>query len=231
MKEKTTVAVGAVFILSVLLASWALVYASTAGKEAQSGEAAVVLSHDKTALPEFVYNPDSITASSVIAEKTYSTGQQGQVDALSMTLESSAVVRGKIGGIYYTFIDGLAWTQADIRVSESLRGQLTGGDLISVYFPGGYVSTADYAAYYGGDGSDAEFFRFITDGAKLPVDGADCLLFLTRPDNAAKLPYNAYTLCRGKYSVFYFSSDGLTLSGENGQYSSDEMRRIVIRSS
>lgn len=216
MREKTAVCTGIIFILALMLVSCAFAH-TEARADDYMGEPAVILSHDKTALPEFIYNFDALDESLILGEKRLSSGRSFPTDLPSVSRASSFVLSGRIYGVYYTFIDGAAWTQADIFVSECLRGSVQGGDIVSVYFPGGYVSTEDFEAFYGeSGGSEAEFYRLVTDGVPLPQQGDSLLLFLTRPDGAA-LPEGAYTLSCGKYSIFSLSPDGCMLN-RNGQH-------------
>ncbi len=68
--------------------------------------------------------------------------------------KADEVVRGTVKNIEYTNYSGLAWTKADILITESYKGVLKEGDLVSIFMYGGYIKLEDHIKYYKDD------FRF-----------------------------------------------------------------------
>lgn len=68
--------------------------------------------------------------------------------------KSDEIVRGTVKNIEYTNYSGLAWTKADILITESYKGVLKEGDLVSIFIYGGYMKLEDHIKYFKDD------FRF-----------------------------------------------------------------------
>ena len=62
--------------------------------------------------------------------------------------DSEEIIRGTVKNINYTSFDGIAWTKVDILVSESYKGNLKTGDLVSVFMIGGYIRLKDHIDYH-----------------------------------------------------------------------------------
>lgn len=66
----------------------------------------------------------------------------------SLIQASDAIVRGTVKNVVFTQFDGIAWTKADLLITESLKGEFQKGDLVSVFILGGYISLADHIQAY-----------------------------------------------------------------------------------
>ena len=156
--------------------------------EPVNGSAAVSFTHDKTALPDFVYNASALTAAQVYAIRS--------VDEHYIAPEDTDLsFLGTVGDIYYTFIAGEAWTQSDVRVDEVRRGKLSEGDIISVYSPGGFASMEDYEAAHGKgkySESGAGYIEFLVNERPHPQFGDNRVFFVNKLPSDSPLPKGAY---------------------------------------
>ena len=186
------------YILAVLLFSVAAVLLFAVLDNGSSryygtdGENAADLSftQSRTVLPDFIYNSSAINSAVIYTVKTVDDRYQDPADA-------DAELLCTVIDVYYTFISGAAWTQADVRVDEVLRGRLSEGDMISVYTPGGYASMEDYTAAHGvGMYSDsgAGFIEFTVNGRPHPHPGDNGILHVDRLPGGSPLPDGAYLL-------------------------------------
>ena len=151
---------------------------------------------DLTVLPEFVYNPESISTGTVLELVSF---QGAGPEPESQLKEADTVIQGSIRNIYYTFIDGQAWTQADINVLKSIEGGLVRGNTVSVYYPGGYVSAEDYSAYYGGRTIwEGSFLYFEPNELPLPKEGESGTYYLIKADKNSPIPIGAYEIIKAE---------------------------------
>ena len=230
MRVKAAVCTGIVFILVILLGSWAFFRIEALAYDVPSRDA--VCADTAAALPNFIYNPACIYASPMLGEKHFSSGLPAPADAKGTAQSSAAVIWGRVLEVYYTFADGQAWTQANIQVLDGLKGPLPGGATVSVYFQGGYASAEDFGALYGDSGVGQEgFYRVVTDGVPLPVEGEEGLLFLNSVPESSSLPNGAYVLSCGRYSVMSPTVDGFITSASGSQYTYDQLQALVLMES
>lgn len=147
---------------------------------------------DRTVLPEFSYNTETIEGGTILEMVSF----HGDVPEFEpVAPEAVACIQGRVENIYYTFSGGTAWTQADIYVMRSLSGSLSRGDIVSVYFPGGYVSAEDYSSYYGGDSAWSDCFLFFpADAGELPMPGQEATYHLAQRDKNSPIPAGAYEI-------------------------------------
>ncbi len=147
---------------------------------------------DRTVLPEFSYNTETIEGGTILEMVSF----HGKVPEFEpVASEADACIQGRVENIYYTFSGGTAWTQADIYVLRSISGSLSRGDIVSVYFAGGYVSAEDYSAYYGGDSAWADCFLFFpADVGELPQVGQEATYYLALRGKNSPLPAGAYEI-------------------------------------
>lgn len=147
---------------------------------------------DRTVLPEFSYNPETIEGGTVLEMVSF----HGSVPEFEPVARSwDACIQGRVENTYYTFSSGRAWTQADIYVLRCVSGGLSRGDIVSVYFPGGYVLAEDYSLYYGGDSAWSDCFLFFPpDEGELPRPGQEATYHLAQRDKNSPLPVGAYEI-------------------------------------
>lgn len=188
--KKTILYIIAVLLLSVTVVTMFAVFDrnETVYEPTEEGAATVSFTHGKTVLPDFIYNSAAIEASGLYTVHTLEETVFDPDDA-------DCVALCTVIDVYYTFVGGSAWTQADVRVDEVTHGKLTEGEMISVYIPGGYVSTDDYEAYYG-EGkyseSGADYIEFIINDEPHPRAGDNGIFCVNRAANSSPLPDGAY---------------------------------------
>lgn len=188
--KKTIIGILAVLLLSVAVVT---LFAVSGNKNAvdypaTSDSAAITFTQDNTVLPEFIYN------SSVIADSSVYTIRSWDNNFLQED-EADCVVLGTVIDTFYTFIDGSAWTQANIRVDEVSRGKLSEGDVISVYFPDGYALVDDYVAFYSLPDSGfpgVDFIEFTVNDRPHPQPGDNDVFCLEKLSASSPLPDGAY---------------------------------------
>lgn len=228
MRVKAVVCTGIVFILTILLGSWAFFRVEALAYDMGTRDA-LAAEGGTVALPNFIYNPECIYASPLLGEKHFSSGLATPSDASGAAQSSAAVIRGKVLEVYYTFADGQAWTQANIQVLDKLKGGLKNGATVSVYFQGGYASAEDFSALYGeGSLGQEGFYRIVTDGVPLPVEGEEGFLFINAVPEESALPNGAYVLSCGRYSVMAPSAEGLITSASGSQYTYDQLQTLIL---
>lgn len=220
MREKAFVCTGIFLILMILLGSWAFfrVEALAYGPAEPAGRG--------EPLPNFVYNPECIHSSPLLGVKHFSSGLAFPADVSGAAEIASAVIRGRVTEVYYTFAGGQAWTQASVQVLDSLKGELSGS--VWVYFQGGYASAEDFGARYGGGGQEG-FYRVVSDGVPLPVEGQESYFFLKAAPQDSALPEGACVLACGSASVMVPEPDGLIRAASGSVYTDEQLRELVFR--
>ncbi|KAF0092278.1 MAG: hypothetical protein FD141_462 [Fusobacteria bacterium] len=62
--------------------------------------------------------------------------------------DSDEIIRGIVKNISYTSFTGSAWTKADILVTESYKGEVKKGDIVTIFMFGGYIKLQDYIKFF-----------------------------------------------------------------------------------
>lgn len=188
--KKTILYIVAVLLLSVAVVTMFAVFDRSEAviEPDEEGSASVSFTHGKTVLPDFIYNSAAIEDSRLYTVRIsdYTVYDPDDADCVALCT---------VIDVYYTFVGGSAWTQADVRVDEVMRGKLTEGDMISVYISGGYVSADDYRAYHGAEKysySDADYIEFIHNDEPHPCTGDNGVFYIDRAGNSSLLPDGAY---------------------------------------
>ena len=114
---------------------------------------------------------------------------------------SDEIVRGTVKNIEYTNYTGSAWTKADILITESYKGALKEGDVVSIFVYGGYMKLEDHIKYF----KDEFRFESMTDteikntilkendnGRPLLEVGDDLFFPLIKPAAHMPFPEGAY---------------------------------------
>ncbi len=187
--KKTFVYIAAILLLSVAVVTLFAVTDKTPDDGQQDrGTASVSFTKDKTVLPDFVYNSTIIDDSSVYTIHLSDDDFDDEDDA-------DYVVLGTVIETFYTFVDGKAWTQANIRIDENMHGRLSTGQIVSVYMSGGYASAEDYVSSGGKLGNVAEFpsyVEFIVNDKPHPKPGDNEVFYLEKLPSGLSLPDGAY---------------------------------------
>ena len=210
MKKKT--AYIAVIILLLLLCTGFLIKSGADKRQQEAieaGQAATIVSHDKTVLPGFIYNIDSISMDSIVGQKHCSFSYPEQESLKAVAEMSSQLVHGRITNLSFTFMDGQAWTVADLQITASYKGELKKDDVISLYYPGGYVSVSDYNSYHHikSGGGENEFYQSFPDSSPLPCLMDEGLFFLSDDNSAYSLPEGTYFLSCGNSSICSYADE------------------------
>lgn len=154
---------------------------------------------------------------------------------------SDDVIRVKVQNVTFTSYEGVAWTKADVLVTDSFKGDLKIGDVISVFTLGGYIPLSDHIeghndAFRFNDLSAEEikktFLKETIDGEKMIEKSDDLILCVVKTPEDSPLPNGAYE--RISYSGQLYAKNNEKFvqiitdsSGETEKiYSCDDIRKI-----
>jgi len=156
---------------------------------------------DRTVKPYIIYNvtgktiepSDSIVPPPGTADYPY--------DQLAKA--SDYVIYGNIDNIYYTSINGIPYTQADIEISRVFKGSdISGSTRISVYFPGGY-----YPINRESD-TESQYYVFESSGMPVRPNVNDSYLLFIKSGYSV-FPYGAFVLTEESgHAVMYKDKTG-----------------------
>lgn len=194
----------------------------------EAGVEAVVVSHDKSVYPDFIYNSCAINNDSISGEKEHKIPLSHTADMEELAKLSTDIVTGRITGLCYTFINGTAYTVADLHISSSFKGSLVSDDIVSLYFLGGYASVQDYNSFYGiQDGDPNKFYKFTVKGYPVPALEQDMLFFMSSNSVQQDIPKNVYSLTSPANSVYTPSSDGESYTGNGKRFTGEFLKELV----
>lgn len=224
MREKRAVCAGILLVLAAMLT--VSIFHVEAAAEGRGQEAVVHILDDT--LPDFIYNTDTISESSLAGEFHFSLPSPHRGDVPSLSREAIHILRGRVEALYYTSVHGMAWTLAELRVTEGLKGGAAAGESISLYLPGGYVSAADYAQYRGGENeSPWEYYKVSVEGVPRLRPGDEALFFLRPAGENSCLPRGACLSLNG--GIFRLAPDGMSLICHEKKLLFDNMRQLILR--
>lgn len=155
---------------------------------------------------------------------------------------SDDVIRVKVQNVTFTSYEGVAWTKADVLVTDSFKGDLKIGDVISVFTLGGYIPLSDHIeghndAFRFNDLSAEEikktFLKETIDGEKMIEKSEDLILCVVKTPEDSPLPNGAYE--RISYSGQLYAKNNEKFvqmitdsSGETEKiYSCDDIRKMI----
>lgn len=168
---------------------------------------------DKTVEAKNVINIEDYTTEQIIESETLCSDYSVSSDIEAISEESTNVIRGTVENVTYTSVNGDPWTQIDVVVSETFKGDIASNDIVSIYIYGGYVSLEEHIKYY----KDAEKFnlseneisesviRANFDDEEFPVAGAEGIFFLIATPSDSPLPNGVYERVCGKYSELKYN--------------------------
>ena len=189
---------------------------------------AVVVSHDKSVYPSFIYNASAINSENVCGEKEHKITTSAIGDIKEMTECSTNIVRGQITGLCYTFINGIAYTVADVHISQSLKGSLLPDDVISLYYLGGYADVQDYNNFYDINGGEQnKFYKFTVPDYPVPQVGQDMLFFLSPSYKELDIPEDTFYLTAGANSIYSPSESGETFTGNGKSFTCKYLKELI----
>ena len=67
-----------------------------------------------------------------------------QNDLKKLISISDDVIRVTVQNVAYTSYEGVAWTKLDVLITDTLKGDLKVGDVISVFNLGGYIPLSEH---------------------------------------------------------------------------------------
>lgn len=134
----------------------------------------------------------------------------------SLIQVSDAIVRGTVKNVVFTQFDGIAWTKADLLITESLKGEFQKGDLVSVFILGGYIPLADHIKAYDNafryEGLTPEeiqntVLKETVNGESFAQVGDDYIYCLVKTSKDSPLPDGAYERV-SSYGQFAIDQEG-----------------------
>lgn len=114
---------------------------------------------------------------------------------------SDNVIRVKVQNVTYTNFEGVAWTKSDVLITDTFKGNLKSGAVISVFTLGGYISLSDHIeghndAFRFNNLSSNEIKKTVLketiDGEKAIKKSDDLILCIIQTPENSPLPNGAY---------------------------------------
>ncbi len=142
--------------------------------------------------------PDS---DSNVIEVTSTPSELYQNDLKKLISVSDDVIRVTVQNVTYTSYEGVAWTKLDVLITDTLKGDLKVGDVISVFNLGGYIPLSEHIeghddAFRFKDLSAEEikttFLKETIDGEKTIQKSDDLILCVVQTPKNSSLPNGAY---------------------------------------
>ena len=124
-----------------------------------------------------------------------------QNDLKKLISVSDDVIRGTIQNVSYTSYEGVAWTKSDVLITDTFKGNLKKGDVISVFTLGGYIPLSEHIkghndAFRFKDLSAKKikttFLKETIDGEKPIKKSDDLILCVVKTPKDSPLPKDAY---------------------------------------
>ena len=124
-----------------------------------------------------------------------------QNDLKELISVSDDVIRVTVQNVTFTSYEGVAWTKSDVLITDTFKGDLKIGDVISVFTLGGYIPLSDHIkghddAFRFKDLSAEEikttFLKETIDGEKTLQKSDDLILCLVQTPKNSPLPNGAY---------------------------------------
>ncbi len=186
-------------IFALFLSLTVICLAAAGCKSGNTKNSSIKMTRDLSVKTEKVYSAPGSGANII--------GNASQVDVAypedlkTQTSVSEYVIRGTVQNVTFTSFQGIAWTKSEVLITDSFKGDLKVGDLITVFNLGGYIPLSDHIAAF----DDA--FRFsdlsaeqikntylneITDGEKVIQKSDDLILCLVEPVEGSPLPEGSY---------------------------------------
>ena len=151
---------------------------------------------------------------SKVLEVVSETDEFYQDDLKKLISVSDDVIRVTVQNVTFTSYEGVAWTKSDVLITDTFKGDLKTGDVISVFNLGGYIPLSDHIeghddAFRFNDLSAEEiettFLKETIDGEKTIEKSDDLILCVVRTPEDSPLPNGAYE--RVSYSGQLYAED------------------------
>lgn len=131
--------------------------------------------------------------------------------------DSDEIVRGIVKNISYTSFTGSAWTKANILVTESYKGKVKKGDIVTIFMFGGYIKLQEHIKFFEDkfrfkDLSDSDIDNIVLkemdNGMPFLSEGEELIFPLITPAPHMPLPKGCYErLSVG--GILYMNKDGM----------------------
>ena len=124
-----------------------------------------------------------------------------QNDLKKLISISDDVVRVTVQNVAYTGYEGVAWTKLDVLITDTLKGDLKVGDVISVFNLGGYIPLSEHIEGHNdafrfknlsAEEIKTTFLKETIDGEKKVQKSDDLILCLVQTPKNSPLPNGAY---------------------------------------
>ena len=79
-----------------------------------------------------------------VLETVSKTDEIYQDDLNELISVSDDVIRVTVQNVSYTSYEGVAWTKSDVLITDTFKGDLKKGDVISVFTLGGYIPLSEH---------------------------------------------------------------------------------------
>lgn len=154
------------------------------------------------------------SSDSKVLEVVSETDEFYQDDLKKLISVSDDVIRVTVQNVTFTSYEGVAWTKSDVLITDTFKGDLKTGDVISVFNLGGYIPLSDHIeghddAFRFNDLSAEEiettFLKETIDGEKTIEKSDDLILCVVRTPEDSPLPNGAYE--RVSYSGQLYAED------------------------
>ncbi len=154
------------------------------------------------------------SSDSKVLEVVSETDEFYQDDLKKLISVSDDVIRVTVQNVTFTSYEGVAWTKSDVLITDTFKGDLKIGDVISVFNLGGYIPLSDHIeghddAFRFNDLSAEEiettFLKETIDGEKTIEKSDDLILCVVRTPEDSPLPNGAYE--RVSYSGQLYAED------------------------
>ena len=136
-----------------------------------------------------------------VLEVVSKTDEFYQNDLNELISVSDDVIRGKVQNVVYTSYEGVAWTKSDVLITDTFKGNLKKGDVISVFNLGGYIPLSEHIEGHNdafrfknlsAEEIKTTFLKETIDGEKTVQKSDDLILCLVQTPKNSPLPNGAY---------------------------------------
>ncbi len=165
-----------------------------------------------------------------------------QNDLKELISVSDDVIRVTVQKVTFTSYEGVAWTKSDVLITDTFKGDLKIGDVISVFTLGGYIPLSDHIkghddAFRFKDLSAEEikttFLKETIDGEKAIEKSEDLILCVVQTPKDSPLPNGAYErvsysgqlYAEGNKEFIQMITDSLDITKK--AYSYDEIKEMT----
>jgi len=194
---------------------------------------------DYTVTPDYIYSPyvsGSVTDSpqNIADLDDYILTPNNTNDAPHHSLknlinDSDLIVSGYIKSVFYTYVNGTPWTQANVVITEFFGGetQITPHSIISIYSPGGFMPLQDYIDFSGNDLYFQDIAPETIKNSLLFYKGKNTIFPQIGDENLFFLKYPNSSIPNGAFEITY--NNDSSMFGINGNtYTNSSLPNISL---